>query len=155
MSKTEEQKEKNRIRARRHYEKVKDDPEFKAKNRARVAQWREDNPDKLQEHSEKKKEDWHALPTEVRQQLSFANHLKGTYGITPQEHDELMARANNSCEICGKHQSKERKKLNVDHCHVTGKIRGILCTRCNSAIATLGDNEEGVQRAVDYLRERG
>lgn len=42
--------------------------------------------------------------------------------------------------------------LAVDHCHVTGKIRGLLCTRCNVALAAVGDNLEGVMRFVEYLR---
>ena len=53
------------------------------------------------------------------------------------------------CDCCG----KTDEKLCWDHCHVTKKHRGWLCDNCNTGIGKLGDNLEGVQRAVDYLEE--
>ncbi len=54
------------------------------------------------------------------------------------------------CENC--EQSGDRS-LALDHCHRTGKFRGWLCFKCNAAIGALGDNIEGLQRAIDYLRK--
>jgi hypothetical protein len=51
------------------------------------------------------------------------------------------------CECCGK-----RVKTCLDHCHETGKFRGWLCFRCNTAIGKLGDNLAGLMKAVRYLR---
>ena len=51
------------------------------------------------------------------------------------------------CECCG----EQRDKLLIDHCHSTGEMRGWLCNPCNIAIGNLGDNLEGVLRAVRYL----
>lgn len=42
--------------------------------------------------------------------------------------------------------------LAYDHCHKTGDIRGLLCSPCNRALGALGDSEEGLQRALTYLR---
>lgn len=50
------------------------------------------------------------------------------------------------CEIC-----EQKKKLSVDHNHVTGEFRGWLCTNCNTAIGKLGDNSSGVLVALKYL----
>lgn len=59
------------------------------------------------------------------------------------------------CEICGKvpldDEEKGKSTLFMDHCHDTGTPRGFLCRKCNTAIGTLGDNLEGVMKAVVYL----
>ena len=58
------------------------------------------------------------------------------------------------CDCCGV-DSKDLKgeKLHLDHCHKTSEYRGHLCGSCNRGIGMLGDNFEGVQRAVDYLKK--
>ena len=81
--------------------------------------------------------------------------MKKQYGITVEEYDEMLARAENKCEICGVHQKDLKKKLVIDHCHDTGKLRGMLCHACNLAIGKLGDSYEKVKRATDYLKKRG
>lgn len=53
------------------------------------------------------------------------------------------------CAIC-----KRPKKLNVDHDHKTGEIRGLLCSRCNLGLASFGDSIEGLEKAIDYLKEQ-
>ena len=55
------------------------------------------------------------------------------------------------CECCG----KTDERLHWDHCHDTKKHRGWICGNCNTGIGKLGDNIEGVQKAVDYLEEAG
>jgi len=54
------------------------------------------------------------------------------------------------CECCG----KKTKKLNLDHCHDTGKFRGWLCHECNTGIGLLGDKSFAVEMAVKYLKHR-
>jgi hypothetical protein len=53
------------------------------------------------------------------------------------------------CELCGKPPSG--RALCLDHDHETGKFRGWLCDRCNVSLGALGDNEAGLQRALQYL----
>jgi hypothetical protein len=53
------------------------------------------------------------------------------------------------CAICSKHQ--ERRPLNVDHCHNTGTIRGLLCDKCNMAIGLLEDDATLLRKAQEYL----
>jgi uncharacterized protein YlaI len=55
------------------------------------------------------------------------------------------------CAICGKHQTILNKTLNVDHCHKTGKIRGLLCTNCNHGLGKFYDNAEVLKVAINYL----
>ena len=58
------------------------------------------------------------------------------------------------CDCCGV-DAKELKgdKLHLDHCHKTGTYRGHLCSSCNRGMGMLGDDSEGVQRAIDYLKK--
>jgi hypothetical protein len=76
-------------------------------------------------------------------------HLRRTYGLDAQGFDSLLASQSGGCGICG----KLKAKMCVDHCHQTGTIRGILCGACNTAIGNLGDNVEGVTRALYYLQK--
>ena len=72
------------------------------------------------------------------------------YGLTRDEYLSLQAKCGNKCSICG--SKPKRNHLCVDHCHETGKVRGLLCHTCNSGIGLLGDNANGLLRAYNYLR---
>ena len=73
-------------------------------------------------------------------------YLLKRYGITEEQRDRMIEAAGGCCEICGRTDA-----LVVDHCHESGRLRGILCRVCNLAIGNLGDNAEAVKRAYDYL----
>jgi hypothetical protein len=68
------------------------------------------------------------------------------YGLSKEEYDSILKQQDYKCAIC-----RYDKRLDVDHCHSTGKVRGILCNGCNTAIGKLGDTLEGIQRAINYL----
>jgi len=70
------------------------------------------------------------------------------YGISAAEYDALLKKQNGACAIC-RRRSKER--LCVDHCHLTGMIRGLLCRRCNLALGILKDDQGSLIAAVAYL----
>ena len=76
---------------------------------------------------------------------------KRRYGIAMAEYDNLLLRQNGGCAIC-KRPPYTKKGLVVDHCHRTGAIRGILCSRCNSALGLLDDDPVLVEQALEYLR---
>jgi hypothetical protein len=78
----------------------------------------------------------------------WKQHLR-VYGLTPELYDEMRAAQGGMCAICSK---AGNRRLAVDHDHVTGRVRGLLCDLCNKAIGALGDTAEGVMRAVAYLK---
>lgn len=55
-----------------------------------------------------------------------------------------------ACELCG--NLPRRRVLHLDHDHISGEFRGWLCTTCNTGLGKLGDDINGLQRAMDYLK---
>lgn len=79
--------------------------------------------------------------------------LKRKYGLEPEEFDARYAACGGLCEICG-NEPCGHGELHVDHCHDTGKVRGLLCMKCNMTLGRFGDNVEGVRRFLEYLERQ-
>ena len=79
-----------------------------------------------------------------------ARWIKRSYGISMAEFDALLVGQGGTCAICKKSDWPVNGP-HVDHDHVTGKVRGILCFKCNAALGYFGDSRLHVQAAVDYL----
>ena len=73
-------------------------------------------------------------------------NLRFRFGLTVVTFQALVARQNGHCAICWR-----VKPLGIDHDHVTGRVRGLLCSRCNSALGYFQDSEEVMQRAIIYV----
>ena len=73
------------------------------------------------------------------------------YGITMAQGKEMWASQGGLCRCCGKYLKWDCRDTVTDHCHDTGRVRGILCRSCNMAIGQLGDDLRGVKQAVAYL----
>ncbi len=80
-------------------------------------------------------------------------NLKSSYGITLDDYNKMFSNQNGCCLICGVHQSKLSKSLNVDHCHSSNKIRGLLCNICNQGLGLFKDNIGNLYKAIDYLKK--
>lgn len=77
------------------------------------------------------------------------------YGITPEQLTALKISQGWRCAICRRRfppDGVDTKQVHVDHCHESGAVRGILCSRCNSGLGKLGDSIEGLERALEYLK---
>ena len=85
-----------------------------------------------------------------------ASEFKNKYGLTLDEAKAVVARADSKCECCGRgleaHGTGAHKSdvANIDHCHATGAVRGILCNKCNQALGLLNDLPH---LAVAYLEK--
>src|SRR5262249_40306011 len=84
----------------------------------------------------------------VSARSSRARRLK-RFGMSLLEYELRLASQNAACAICKK--TPKRRLLCIDHCHETGKVRGLLCTLCNAALGAFGDNPKRMQAATDYL----
>lgn len=87
------------------------------------------------------------------------NHLKRKYGITYETYIDMFNSQNQVCKICKqlfKRKSQTRDELMplfVDHCHTTGMVRGLLCSKCNTGLGMFQDNIEILNSAINYLNE--
>lgn len=81
--------------------------------------------------------------------------LMSSYGINSDAYSEMLTSQCGVCAVCGRTPELNRKKLAIDHCHKTGEIRGLLCSSCNIGIGNLGDDLDGLMRAVAYLKKCG
>mgnify|MGYP001496370973 CR=1 FL=1 len=75
------------------------------------------------------------------------------YGITLDDYNNLLEKQNYKCAICGRNFKDAIKGLYIDHNHETGKIRGLLCLQCNSAIGMLNENINTLTKAISYLKD--
>lgn len=84
---------------------------------------------------------------------TFAHALKRRYGITPDQRLAMMEKQNHCCAICGKASLAGKRALSIDHCHKTGKFRGMLCIKCNTMIGMAKDSPRVLIAASRYLEE--
>ena len=115
---------------------------------SRSGQWSVRNREK---HKAIRK-DWEGRNPETRRASTRKSWLKRQYGITPEEYDEMLKRQEGMCAIC--FTSKPTGKWEVfavDHCHVTGDVRGLLCNECNRGLGLLRDSKDILRSALDYL----
>lgn len=94
----------------------------------------------------------HALIDTKEKQKNRA--LRNTYGITLTEYNAMLAKQDNKCAICGNTAILEHRAFHVDHCHTSGKIRGILCNGCNAGLGHFKDDPLILEKAAAYIRKQ-
>jgi len=130
----------------------------KEKLREKNKRWLAANPGKVAEysrrfhakHPERKSEYYRRHRAKRRDQIE-SNRLKRRYGITREQVEQMKIAQNNQCSIC----SKELVKSHIDHDHVTGKVRSILCPHCNGALGLLQESARIAFLAASYLQSHG
>lgn len=80
----------------------------------------------------------------------FDSYLRRNYGITLATYEEMLT-GQGGCAICGRAENVAGNRLAVDHCHVTGKVRGLLCTPCNTMLGSAQDDVDRLTAAAAYL----
>ena len=97
--------------------------------------WRQNNPDKVKNQERR-------------------DNLK-SYGLSIEDWNVLFSKQNGVCAICNQPETVllrgKIKRLAVDHCHMTGKVRALLCAKCNKAIGLMKDQPELLRQAAEYL----
>lgn len=88
-------------------------------------------------------------------------NIKKSYGFSGgiDEYEELAKKQNHKCKICNEEHisisedRSKKRKLSIDHNHITGKFRGIICSSCNCGLGYFKDSIETLQSAIDYLKQ--
>jgi len=146
-----EYKEKIKINSRRHYLLHKAEKLARSRECERAGlrkddhkKWQLNNPDKVRAASERSNAKW-------RSSGKYRTwYLKRYYNLSTEEYEKLLEQQNNLCGICGKNLSEVSPC--VDHEHETGRVRGLLCRRCNSGIGHFSDDPELIRKAIVYVR---
>ena len=156
---------------------IKQDPEryalYKEKLRLASKKYRKDNPQKAKDavnastrkryHSDPEFRRASYLRSQVAQKKRYHSDSEhrarliekrkySKYGLTPDDYFEMLEAQDYKCLVCGvKHKEGKTTKLHVDHCHETGKVRGLLCMHCNLAAGFAKDDPVRLRSLADYL----
>jgi hypothetical protein len=115
-------------------------------NRERAKKFAKKNPERVKKYMEQ----WLENHPEQRKVFMRNSRIR-KYGIQPEIYYKLLNEQENRCAICK--QEEEKRNLSIDHCHKTGRVRGLLCSNCNRGIGFLKDNVQFLKNAVQYLAE--
>ncbi len=77
--------------------------------------------------------------------------LQSKYGITINDYDNILEAQGNCCDICSTDTPDGTGRFVVDHCHNTGKMRGIVCSKCNIMLGMARDDTGILKAAIHYL----
>ncbi|MGW7549049.1 endonuclease VII domain-containing protein [Streptomyces sp. NPDC054770] len=89
---------------------------------------------------------WASYCRACRAERNRVSYFKRKYGLTEAERDALIASQRGVCCIC-----LSAPAAHVDHCHETGRVRGVLCFSCNAALGQFKDQPEVIRRAAAYV----
>jgi hypothetical protein len=103
--------------------------------------------------STKRRKIWREKNPEKVAASIFKIYLKANYGLSVKEYEEKFKEQDGRCAICGSYDTgnKRHKRFGVDHDHISGKLRGLLCDRCNVGLGRFLDSKQILQNAIDYL----
>ena len=123
-------KEKTRQYNKEYYHKVR---KHKKKDKKKINEYHK-------EWRSKNKEKWKRYQTCHR------------YGISTEEYEDLIESSGKSCPICNTLFDDSKYKRNIDHCHETGIVRGIICNHCNVALGWFKHDEDILRRAISWIK---
>lgn len=114
------------------------------------AKWRKNNKERKNEYAKE-------YYQENKDRMNV-RRIERLYGLSPEEHQRMKDEQGNLCKLCNQPETGTNamngkiQELCIDHCHDTGKVRGLLCRRCNHLIAALGDTEQSIERVFHYMK---
>ncbi|MET7652359.1 endonuclease VII domain-containing protein [Streptomyces sp. NPDC005486] len=112
----------------------------------RCPQCGEVKPHAQWERNKSSSDGWSSYRRPCRAERNRISYFKRKYGLTPTELDALIAAQHGVCSICLAASAEH-----VDHCHKTGRVRGVLCFSCNAALGQFKDRPDAIRRAAAYV----
>lgn len=153
-------KEQNRIIQKRYREKHKEKIKVTAKlsRQKHREKNREKEAQRTKSYSLKNKE---KIKLRRKQYLMSnrpkyrSSYLKRKYNITLDDYNRMVNEQNNLCKVCGKpgDESNKNSVLHIDHCHSTGRVRGLLCDNCNRALGMVKEDIVILEALINYIKE--
>lgn len=128
----------------------------KAKRTEYIKEWRRKNRAHVNAESLKRYKRLRCEDPRTSRRYARRAHLKAEYGITLEFYEALLATQNGVCAVCFQVETAIRrgtvKSLDVDHDHETGRIRGLLCSACNTALGLLKDDPLRIESLAAYIK---
>ncbi len=126
--------------------------EYRQNNKDKIAERGKDYYSRKSEQARLRSAEWYAK----NRDRSKNSRLLRKYNISLDEYNKMLLEQDGRCWTCSKHADDERDKvLVVDHNHLTGEVRGLLCSNCNTAIGLLQESQEILEKVSKYLDEKG
>ena len=143
------QKEYDRLYREKNREVIR----FKERERKRKAY--ADNPEKERARRRQSFNNCVLLSGKTAREYNRERSLKKKYNLTLKERDEMAAKQNYQCSICGVAEKDMGRILSVDHSHKTDKVRGLLCHSCNGALGLVKDDIGILIKMINYVEREG
>lgn len=115
----------------------------KSCNKIKFSEWKLNN---REQYLQKKRESYHR-----RKDTTRNSQLIRKFGVTLMQYNAMFEQQHGCCAICGKHQTEFKRRLSVDHDHLTGKVRQLLCYGCNTAIGFAREDPKILENMIQYL----
>jgi len=114
--------------------------------------WRKANPEQYRAINTKRFRNWRRKhPVEAKRRQKNLN-LKRMYGISLEKYQAIINSQNNQCKLCGiNFDTLSPKFIHVDHDHISGKVRSILCHHCNTGLGAFKEDVALLEDAIKYL----
>jgi len=123
-------------------------PEQKAAAAARTKKWRDKNIEKVKEH---KRRHYHKFKDKYLT-IERDRQYRARYGITLADYDRMLLDQNGKCKICAADKAGNVGQcFAVDHCHATGKVRGLLCIKCNARLGWFEKHSDAVSAYLEAV----
>lgn len=140
-----------------HKNKAQHDKTYREKHREQLQDYFKEHYKTNKEAKIKYQQDYYQRNKEHVSKRMRERHLKLAYNLTSQQYLEMVVSQKNCCAICKKPEHRllktgDVKPLSVDHNHVTGEVRELLCNDCNALIGFAKEDREILQNAISYLQ---
>lgn len=114
--------------------------------KAKAKRWYQENPDRVAEQASRR----------IERGGNRESAIKRKYGLRQADYLDMLKSQGGACAICGTGDpGRGNKHFVIDHCHETGKVRGLLCNNCNRVLGLFGDSTETIRSAIEYLKLHG
>jgi Recombination endonuclease VII len=134
-----------------HKKRFAENVQYREKIRAAWRRYRETHKEEINERRRVRRRTDNAFRDKQRaskRAWERQKRYREVYGISLADYEAMLERQRGACAIC----KKSDEALCVDHCHACGKVRGLLCAKCNSALGFCNDSPEHLLAAVAYLQ---
>ena len=134
--------------------------EYREKNREAIKAYDRKRYANLSEEDKQKRNVWSKKSYEKNKNKILIKmrkrHLQLVYNLSAEQYLSMMIEQQNRCAICGEYEKRytktgDIKPLSVDHNHITGEIRGLLCNDCNALIGFANEDKKILENAISYL----